>query len=164
MHRSEQPILPGLYCGLRDGPRMCSNARLGRTVPRYPLNRPGDLSRLCSHTARAAAHPSLSRRRSCFAADLPRLKIRRERTLIDVELMSRRMSVSAVISLLRDRHGEATACKMARLEQLKARRARSRKRFDFWTAVATQMQQGRLDCEPAQNSSWSRAVRSTLTE
>ena len=71
------------------------------------------------------------------------LKIRRERTLIDVESMSRRMSVSAVISLLRDRHGEATACKMARLEQLKARRARSRKRFDFWTAVATQMQQGR---------------------
>ena len=41
---------------------------------------------------------------------------------------------------------------MARLEQLKARRARSRKRFDFWTAVVTQMQQVRLDCEPTQNS------------
>ena len=63
--------------------------------------------------------------------------------MIDVDLMSRRMSVSAVIAFLRDRHGEAAACKMARLEQLKARRARSRKRFDFWTAVATQMQQVR---------------------
>ena len=40
--------------------------------------------------------------------------------------MSRRMSVSAVIAFLRDRHGEAAACKMARLERLKARRARSR--------------------------------------
>ena len=59
-----------------------------------------------------------------------------------MELMSRRMRVSAVIALLRDRHGEATACKMARLERLKARRARSRKRFDFWTAVATEMQHG----------------------
>ncbi len=66
--------------------------------------------------------------------------------------MSRGMSVSAVIASLRDRHGEATACKMARLEQLKARRARSRKRFDFWTAVATQMEQGRLDSEPTQSN------------
>ncbi len=86
------------------------------------------------------------------AADLPPTKIRRERTLMDAESMSRRMSVSAAIALLSDRHGDATACKIARLEQLKARRARSRKRFDFWTAVATQMQQGRLGCEPAQNS------------
>jgi hypothetical protein len=66
--------------------------------------------------------------------------------------MSRGMSVSAVIASLRDRHGEATACMMVRLEQLKARRARSRKRFDFWTAVATQMEQGRLDSEPTQSN------------
>ena len=72
--------------------------------------------------------------------------------MIDVESMSRRMSVSAAIALLRARHGEATACKMARLEQLKARRARSRKRFDFWAAVATQMEQGRLNCEPTQSN------------
>ena len=72
--------------------------------------------------------------------------------------MSRRMSVSAVIALLRDRHGEATACKMARLEQLKARRARSRKRFDFWTAVATQMEQGRLDSEPTQSNTLHKSV------
>ena len=64
------------------------------------------------------------------------------------------MSVSAVIALLRDLHGETTARKMALLERLRARRARSRKRFDFWTAVATEMQQGRLGCEPAQNSNW----------
>ena len=82
---------------------------------------------------------------------------------MDAESMSRRMSVSAVIALLSDRHGETTAYKMARLEQLKARRARSRKRFDFWTAVATQMQQERLGCEPAQNSNWmSGAARSSL--
>lgn len=86
-----------------------------------------------------------------------------EGALIDVESMSRRMSVSAVIAFLRDRHGEAAACKMVRLELAKARRARSRKRFDFWTAVATQMQQVRLDSEPTQNAN--RAVgapRSTL--
>src|SRR5271157_2547212 len=89
----------------------------------------------------------------------------REGTLIDVESMSRRMSVSAVIAFLRDRHGEAAACKMARLEQAKARRARSRKRFDFWTAVATQMEQVRLDSEPTQNSNRALgAPRSTLTE
>ena len=89
----------------------------------------------------------------------------REGALIDVESMPRRMSVSAVIAFLRDRHGEAAACKMARLELAKARRARSRKRFDFWTVVATQMQQVRLDSEPTQNSN--RAIgapRSTLTE
>ena len=85
--------------------------------------------------------------------------------MIDVELMSRRMSVSAMIEFLRDRHGEAAACRMARLEQLKARRARSRKRFDFWTAVATQMQQARLDSEPTQNSKRALgARRSTLSE
>ena len=66
--------------------------------------------------------------------------------------MSGRMSVSAIIASLRDRHGETTACKMAGLEQLKARGARSRKRFDFWTAVATQMEQGRLDSEPTQSN------------
>ncbi len=89
----------------------------------------------------------------------------REGALIDVESMPRRMSVSAVIAFLRDRHGEAAACKMARLELAKARRARSRKRFDFWTAVATQMQQVRLDSEPTQNSNRALgAPRSTLTE
>ena len=71
---------------------------------------------------------------------------------MDAETMSRRMSVSAVIALLSDRHGEATACKMARNERLKARRARSRKRFEFWSAVATQMQEGRSGGERAQNS------------
>ncbi len=99
------------------------------------------------------------------AADLPRPKIRRKRALIDAHSMSLRMTVSAVIASLRDRHGEAAACKMARLEQLRARRARSRKRFDFWTAVATQMQLGRLDCEPTQNANRALgAARSTLTE
>src|SRR5208282_817055 len=87
-----------------------------------------------------------------------------ERALIDVDSMSRRMSVSAVIAFLRDRHGEAATCKIARLEQAKARRVRSRKRFDFWTAVATQMEQVRLEAEPTQNSNRALgAPRSTLT-
>ena len=89
----------------------------------------------------------------------------REGALIDVESMPRRMSGSAVIASLRDRHGEAAACKMVRLELAKARRARSRKRFDFWTVVATQMQQVRLDSEPTQDSNRALgAPRSTLTE
>ena len=35
-----------------------------------------------------------------------------------------------------------TACKVARLEQLKARRAHSRERFDVWTEVATKGNRG----------------------
>jgi hypothetical protein len=37
-------------------------------------------------------------------------------------------------------NGEAKALQIARLELQKAWRARSRKRFDFWTAVAQQME------------------------
>jgi len=92
----------------------------------------------------------------------------REGALIDVESMPRRMSVSAVIAFLRDRHGEAAACKMARLELAKARRARSRKRFDFWTlldgsgdANATSALGLRTDAELEPGA---RSTRSTLTE
>jgi hypothetical protein len=42
--------------------------------------------------------------------------------------------------LLFRQNGEAEALNIARLELRKTRRARSRKRFDFWTAVAQKMQ------------------------
>jgi len=49
------------------------------------------------------------------------------------------ISVSATVERLRNQHGGLKARKLALLEQQKARRARSRKRFDFWGAVADQV-------------------------
>ena len=60
--------------------------------------------------------------------------------MIDIETMWRHASVSAGLELLRGRNGEAKALKIARLELRKARRARSRKRFDFWNAVSAQLE------------------------
>ncbi len=62
--------------------------------------------------------------------------------LTGIDSMWRRASVPAVLELLRDRNSEAKALKIARLELHKARRARSRKRFDFWSAVSTQLEIG----------------------
>jgi len=62
--------------------------------------------------------------------------------MTDIETMWRRASVPAVLELLRVRNGEAKALKIARLELQKARRARSRKRFDFWSAVSIQLEVG----------------------
>ena len=53
------------------------------------------------------------------------------------------MSVPAAVELLRERHGELAARKMADLEKRKARMARSRKRFEFWAEIAIRMEQGR---------------------
>src|SRR5208337_610248 len=63
-------------------------------------------------------------------------------SMTDIETMWRRASVPAVLELLRVRNGEAKALKIARLELQKARRARSRKRFDFWSAVSIQLEVG----------------------
>ena len=52
------------------------------------------------------------------------------------------MSVPVAVELLRERHGELAARKMADLEKRKARQARSRKRFEFWAEVATRMEHG----------------------
>jgi hypothetical protein len=46
------------------------------------------------------------------------------------------LSPCTASNLLRDQYGEAQAVKVARREQRKARRARSRNRFSFCTAVA----------------------------
>jgi hypothetical protein len=60
--------------------------------------------------------------------------------------ISLRMSVPAAVELLRERHGELEARKMAELEKRKARMARSRKRFEFWAEIATRMVQRREAC------------------
>ncbi len=52
------------------------------------------------------------------------------------------MSVSAAIAWLSSRHGDDKARRLARLEQQRARRARSRKRFNFWAVVAAELDGG----------------------
>jgi hypothetical protein len=59
----------------------------------------------------------------------------------DIASMWRSANPSAAAELLFSRNGGAKALQIARLEMQKARRARSRKRFDFWTAVARQMEE-----------------------
>jgi hypothetical protein len=47
------------------------------------------------------------------------------------------MKVPVAAELLRTEHGDENARRIALQEQQKARRARSRKRFEFWGEVAT---------------------------
>jgi hypothetical protein len=61
----------------------------------------------------------------------------------EVEFASHFMSVPTVVERLHDRHGEAKAHRVAVLELRKARRARSRRRFNFWAAVAEQIRKER---------------------
>ncbi len=56
--------------------------------------------------------------------------------------VSHRSEVLTVVERLRNQHGQAGARKLALLEQQRARRARSRKRFDFWRTVAGQIETG----------------------
>ena len=49
------------------------------------------------------------------------------------------MKATVAIEFLRAQHGEANAREIALKELQKARRARSRTRFDFWREVATQI-------------------------
>jgi hypothetical protein len=52
------------------------------------------------------------------------------------------MEATAAAELLRERHGEAEARKIALTEQRRARRARSRRRVEFWAAVAARIENG----------------------
>jgi hypothetical protein len=54
-----------------------------------------------------------------------------------VRAVSHYMDVDAVVSLLLEEHGNTKARAKALREQQNARRARSRKRFAFWVAVAS---------------------------
>ena len=51
--------------------------------------------------------------------------------------VSHYMQVDAAVSVLVSTHGETKARSKALREQHSARRARSRKRFEFWAAVAS---------------------------
>lgn len=62
--------------------------------------------------------------------------------------ISLRMSVPAAVELLRERHGDREARKLADLEKRKAHMARSRKRFAFWAEVLAQIEQ--------ENEAWAR--------
>ncbi len=59
-----------------------------------------------------------------------------------MQSVSHRMGVLTVVERLRNQHGQVTAHKLALLEQQRARRARCRKRFDFWGTVALQIESG----------------------
>jgi hypothetical protein len=49
------------------------------------------------------------------------------------------MTLPVAVELLRERHGPDGARKIVRQELQRSRRARSRRRFQFWTAVAAQL-------------------------
>jgi hypothetical protein len=68
--------------------------------------------------------------------------------LTDFETLPRHTGASAAIELLCDQRNVREALKLARQELQKARRARSRKRFAFWTEVATEMENLRADRKP----------------
>lgn len=68
-----------------------------------------------------------------------------ERGLGDTDKLRRCMSVPAAVDWLCSRHGGAEARRLARLEQRKARQARSRKRFAYWAAIAAELDAGGAD-------------------
>jgi hypothetical protein len=55
------------------------------------------------------------------------------------------MKAPVAVALLRERHGEANARKIALTEQRRAKRARSKKRFAFWADVAARIENGNCD-------------------
>ena len=56
--------------------------------------------------------------------------------------VSRFMKAAAAAAQLRAQHGESQARKVARTEQRRAKRARSKKRFAFWADVAARIENG----------------------
>ena len=52
------------------------------------------------------------------------------------------MKAPGAAAQLRERHGEANARKVALTEQRRARRARSKRRFNFWADVAALIENG----------------------
>jgi hypothetical protein len=50
------------------------------------------------------------------------------------------MKATVAVALLREQYGEAIARKIALTEQRRAKRARSKRRFAFWTDVAARIE------------------------
>jgi hypothetical protein len=56
-----------------------------------------------------------------------------------VSAVSHHMELNAAVSILISEHGDDRAHRVALREQQNARRARSRKRFEFWITVASEI-------------------------
>ena len=67
---------------------------------------------------------------------------RRRRRERERQAVSHFMKAPVAVALLRERHAEADARKIALTEQRRARRARSKKRFAFWADVAARIENG----------------------
>jgi hypothetical protein len=50
--------------------------------------------------------------------------------------------VAGTVEALRGRHGDVKACRIAHQCRQLARRARSRRRFEFWAAVTAELESG----------------------
>lgn len=61
---------------------------------------------------------------------------------LEARMISPFMRAPTAAKILREQYGEAEARKLALREQQSATRARSRKRFDFWAAVAKSIASG----------------------
>jgi hypothetical protein len=69
----------------------------------------------------------------------------------EARAVSHFMKTPVAVALLRERHGEAIARKIALTEQRRAKRARSKKRFAFWGEVAARIENcnNAADARPA---------------
>jgi hypothetical protein len=67
------------------------------------------------------------------------------RSRTPVEKASSRLDVEATVAALCADDDQANAFRIVTLEQKRAKRARSRKRYGFWAAVATQLAVGLSD-------------------
>jgi hypothetical protein len=78
----------------------------------------------------------------------------------ELRAVSHFMKAPAAAAQLRERHGEANARKVALTEQRRARRARSKRRFDFWADVAARIENGNRNNEKDEEDSVDDSERS----